>query len=84
MAGTPDQHRLARKAGGSANRLPIVHHAYRCDPRPKTPPRRPLATARNAPSGFRFRYRKVWGFKCLLVHYSETIQKSASGKTVLE
>ncbi len=34
-----------------------------------------FATARDAPSGFRFRYRKVWGFKSLLVHYSETIRK---------
>ena len=29
---------------------------------------RSFATTRDAPSGFRFRYRKVWGFKSLLVH----------------
>jgi hypothetical protein len=27
------------------------------------------------PACFRFRYRKVWGFKSLLVHYSETIRE---------
>jgi hypothetical protein len=29
-----------------------------------------FATARYTPSGFRFRYRKVWGFKSFLVHYA--------------
>ena len=33
-----------------------------------------------APMGFRFRYRKVWGFKSLLVHRSETIQKVGNRK----
>jgi hypothetical protein len=34
----------------------------------KSPRSRPFATARYASAGFRFRYRKVWGFKSLLVH----------------
>jgi hypothetical protein len=34
--------------------------------------------------GFRFRYRKVWGFKSLLLHYSETIREVGESKTILE
>ena len=40
----------------------------------------PLATRR---AGFRFRYRKVWGFKSLLVHNSERFKKSASSSAIL-
>jgi hypothetical protein len=41
---------------------------------------RRFATARYTTSGFRFRYRKAWGFKSLLVHYSETIRELGDAK----
>jgi hypothetical protein len=40
------------------------------------------AVAHERRAGFRFRYRKVWGFKSLLVHYSETLNKSETPRTV--
>ena len=51
------------------------------EPRPENPCWRPFATARYAFSGFRFRYRKVWGFKSLLVHSLAPWASGALGET---
>jgi hypothetical protein len=53
----------------SPNRLsPYRNAANGSDFAPKTLHWRPFATPRYTSAGFRFRYRKVWGFKSLLVH----------------